>query len=162
MTGTGGARNGRRRASGSVATDIGGQRLDPGHPAMEQRDPEQVPRDLEGEPCAGPHPRPSPVAPADRHDIDPVATSPSEVDKLDVEDDAGDLLPREQVVRGFPREALEPALRVLHRAVDPGRREEMDRLAKQPAPPRRALAQVGSVRVDAAPERDVAGFERPD
>ena len=68
-------------------------------PPVEERDPEEVPRDAQREARARPHPRAAPVVPADRHDRDPVAAPPGEVDELDVEDDARDLLAREQVVR---------------------------------------------------------------
>ena len=98
---------------------------------MDERDPEQVPGDPQRQARAGAHPRAAPVVPADRHDRQPVAAPAGEVDQLDVEHDARDLLAGEQVVRGRAREALEPALRVLDRPDDPDRGEEVERLAEQ-------------------------------
>ena len=66
---------------------------------MEQRDPEEVPGDAEGQARPRAHPRAAAILPADRDDGDPVAAPPGEVDELDVEDDAGDLLAREEVLR---------------------------------------------------------------
>ncbi len=57
---------------------------------------------------------------------DRVAAPAREVDELDVEHDRGDLLSREQVLRGLAREALEPALGVLDVADDPDRREKVE------------------------------------
>ena len=115
-----------------------------------------------GQARAGAHPRAALVVPADRHDRDPVAAPPSEVDQLDVEDDARDLLAREQVVRGRPREALEPALRVLHRADDPDRREGMEDLAQQAPVARLGRAHVRAVGLDPRTERDVVIGQRRD
>ena len=91
---------------------------------MDERDPEQVPGDAEREPRA----RRASASRAGRTSGSgtiamPVAAPAGEVDQLDVEHDAGDLLAREQVVRRVAREALEPALRVLDRPDDPDRRE---------------------------------------
>ena len=77
-----------------------------------------------------PHARPAPVVPADRHDRDPIPAPAGQVDQLDIEDDARDLLAREEVVRRRAREPLEPALRVLHRPDDPDRREQVEDLAR--------------------------------
>ncbi len=95
------------------------RRLDaPGDAAVDERDPEQVPRDPQCEARPGTHPRAALVAPADRHDRELVAALAGQEDQLDVEDDAQDLLPCEQVLGRDARESLEPALGVLA----PGRR----------------------------------------
>src|SRR3954447_11761570 len=99
---------------------------------MNQWDPEQVPGHSEGEARARAHPRTPPVVPADRHDRQAVPASASEIDDLDIEHDAGDLLAREEIVRCSPRESLEAALRVAHGADDPDRREDVERLAEEP------------------------------
>src|SRR4051794_39427033 len=97
--------------------------LDTPSPTMHERDPEQVPGDAHGEPRSRSHPRPEPVSPADRDHHDPVAPASCEEDDLDVEDDARDLLPTEQVVGGGAGEPLEPALGVLDGTDDPRGRE---------------------------------------
>src|SRR5262245_13396000 len=107
--------------------------ITPADPAMEERDPEQVPQHTQREPGPRPHPRTAPIAPLDRHDRDPVAAAAREVDQLDVEDDAADPLAREEVVGGRQREALEAALGVLHGPHDPGRRDEVEDPPKEPA-----------------------------
>src|SRR3954454_22622267 len=100
---------------------------------MHERDPEEIPADSRGERRSRTHPRPEPVGPADRDDGDAVAPPPREEDDLDVEDDARDPLPTEQVMSGGAREALEPALGVLDGACDPGRREHMEGPTEQPS-----------------------------
>ena len=91
---------------------------------MEQRDPEQVPRDAQREPqrpgaCATRGGRPS----GSGTTRVAVAAAADEEDQLDVEHDARDLLAGEQVAGDVAAEALEAALRVLDRADDPQRRE---------------------------------------
>src|SRR4051794_26717630 len=122
---------------------------------MDEGDPEQVPGDANGEPRPGSHPRPEAVSPADRDDRDAVAAPPREEDDLDVEDDARDLLPTEQVVSGGAGEALEPALRVLDGADYPGGREDVEGLAEEPPVARLAGSHVGTVGLDARAECDV-------
>src|SRR4249919_1787113 len=101
--------------------------------AMHERDSEEVPGDPDGEARPGPHPRPEAICPPDRDDGDPVAAPPGQEDDLDVEDDAGDPLPGEEVVGGGPREALEAALGVLDRSDHPDRREQVEDLAEEPS-----------------------------
>ena len=78
------------------------------------------------------HPRAALVGPADRDDGERVAALAGQEDQFDVEHDARDLLAREQVVGDVAPEALEAALRVLDRADDPDRGEEVERLPEQP------------------------------
>src|SRR3954452_7072157 len=82
--------------------------------AVDQRDPEEVPRDADREAHGRTHARPAAVRPLHGHDRVPVAAPAGEVDHLDVEHDARDLLAREQVPGDVPAEPLEPALGVLH------------------------------------------------
>ena len=136
--------------------------IGPADPAMEERDPEEVPGDprARGPGCACIRdPRRS--YQLDRHDRQPVAAPPGEVDQLDVEDDARDPLRREQVVRGVAREPLEPALGVLDRADHPDRGEGVEHLAEQPPLGRAGSAHVGAVRLDPAAQRDVGGRRAP-
>ena len=86
-----GGRNARARVTSGA---------DPPDAPVQQPDADQVPRDGEAQAQAGMHPRAAPVGPADRHDGDPVAAPPGEVDQLDVEHDALDPLGFEEVVRG--------------------------------------------------------------
>src|SRR3954451_8687013 len=86
-----------------VRTRVAGRRRDA---PMDERDPEEIPRDAECERRARLHPGPAAVAPPNRHDRDPVSASSREVDELDVEDDAVDALPREEVVRSDTTKAL--------------------------------------------------------
>ena len=106
-------------------------------------------------PGPGAHPRAAPVVPADRDDRHRVAATAGQVDELDVEDDARDPLPREEVVRRGPREALEPALRVLDGADDPDRGQHVEDLAEQPPVRRLGRAHVAAVGLDPRSERDV-------
>ena len=53
------------------------------------------------------------------------------MDDLGVEDDAADLAAREQILRRFPRETLETALRVRHRSGHPERGQAVEDLAEQ-------------------------------
>src|SRR4051812_4586467 len=98
---------------------------------MEQRDPEQIPGDAQREAGTRPHARPSAVLPADGDDRDAVAAPPGEVDELDIEHDAGDLLTLEQIPAGSSPEPLEATLGVLDRADHPGRREEVEDPAEE-------------------------------
>src|SRR5215218_3737544 len=93
---------------------------------MQQRDPDEVPGDLQSKSRAGAHPRAPDVLPANRHDGDLVAATAGKVDELDVEHDGGHELASEEVLRGVARERLEPALGVLDVADDPDRREEVE------------------------------------
>src|SRR5450432_3952048 len=96
---------------------------------VEEWDPEQVPGHPHGQARPGRHPRAALVRPLDRHDRDPVPAPPGEMDELDVEDDARDLLALEQVVGGRAGKALEAALGVLDRPHDPDRGAGMEDLA---------------------------------
>ena len=106
------------------------------------------------------HARAALVRPLHGHDGDRVATLAREVNDLGVEDDARDLLAREQVVRGLAREALEAALRVGHGTRDPGTSEGVEHPAQQPAVEGLARAPVGAVGLDAAAQRDVVVGQR--
>ena len=66
----------------------------------------------------------------DGDDRDPVAATAGEVDQLDVEDDAGDPLPGEEVVGRLAGEALEPALGVLDVTDGPDRGQGVERPAR--------------------------------
>jgi hypothetical protein len=91
----------------------------------------------------------------DRHDRQPIAASSRQVDELDVEHDARDPLPFEQVLGRLAGEPLEAALRVLDRPDDPRRGEEVERLAEDPAIQRLARPHVGTVRLDPRTEGHV-------
>src|SRR5712691_2158172 len=106
---TGGPRAGARSSVGSGPADL--RSASP--TAVDERDAQEVDADAQREREARTHPRAALVIPADRHDGDPVAAAPGEVDELDVEDDARDLLLGEQLPGGVTGEPLEPALGVL-------------------------------------------------
>ena len=91
-----------------------------------------------------------------------VAAAAGEVDQLDVEDDARDPLPREQVLRRRSPEPLEPALGVLHRPDDPDRGEQVEHLPEQSAVARLRRAHVRPIGLDARPEGHVVVAERGD
>src|SRR5262245_1281124 len=112
---------GRAVASGRPPSCLvmGGGPRDPFDATMDQRRQDQVPRDTQRQGWSRAHSRSALVCPADRDDSDRIAAFPGEEDQLDVKHDAGDLLSREQVVRGGATESLEPALRVLDRANHP-------------------------------------------
>ena len=93
-------------------------------------------------------PRRSAQGPARRRSVSPPAR---EVDQLDVEDDARDPLPAEQVVGGRAAEALESALGVLDRADDPQRRQHMEGLAEQAPVARLTLPHVRAIGLDPLP-----------
>ena len=114
-------------ARGPVAPDVrSSSRAAPRHAPVQEWRPEEVPAHAQAQAQPRVHPRSVLVRPADRHDRDPVVTTPGEVDQLHVEDDARDLLPREQVLRRLAGEALEPALRVLDVADGPDRGESVE------------------------------------
>src|ERR1019366_7389940 len=101
------------RAAGTCCRSGGRRRL--GHPAVDQRDPEEVPEHLQCEPRPCAHPRTAPVAPLDRDDGDPVVATTREVDELHVKNNARDLLLGKEIVRGRASECLEATLGVLDR-----------------------------------------------
>src|SRR3990172_12540298 len=120
---------------------------------MEQRDAEEVPGDPHGEARTQAHPRPALVAPLHRDDGDREAPSSGDVDQLDVEDDAGDALAREELLRGGAAEALEAALRVRHRAGrNPGRGQGAEGSAEHAPVERLAIAAGAAVGLGAATE----------
>ena len=129
-------------------------------PAMDERDPEQVPGDPHCQARPSAHAGAALVEPADRHDGHPVAAPAREIDELDVEDDARDPLAREQVLRRLATEPLEPALRVLDRPDDPDRRQHVEALAEQPAVARLRRPHVRPIGLDARTEGDVVVDER--
>ena len=94
--------------------------------------------------------------------VERVAAAADEEDDLDVEHDAGDLLAREHVARDVAPEPLEPALRVLHGADDPQRRQRVERLAQRPPPGGLRGPHVGAVGLDPAAVGGVGGLEGVD
>ena len=108
-----------------------------------------------GEARAGAHPRAAPVVPADRHDRHPIAAPSREVDQLDVEDDARDLLAREQVVGGLARKPLKPHCVSWTGPTTQIEASEVERLAEQPPIARLARPHVRAVGLDPRPERDI-------
>src|SRR3954468_22087730 len=125
----------------------------PADASMQERDPEEVPRDLQREHWAGAHPRAAHVLPSDRHHGELVPAAACEVDELDVEDDRCDLLTWEEVLCRLAGEALEAALGVLDVADDPDRREQVEQAAERTAVGGLRRPHVGTVRLDPAAER---------
>src|SRR5688572_15391209 len=93
--------------------------------AMDERDPEEVPRDAHRQARSGAHAGPALVVPANWDDRDPEVPAAREIDELDIEDDAGHALATEEVLGGFPSETLEPALRILDRPDHPERCQQV-------------------------------------
>ena len=132
-------------------------------PAMDQRDPEQVPGDAER---PGPDWRASAIRAGRPSGSARSPCCSRACRRRKINSTSKTMLwirwRANRSLGSFPGEALEPALRVLDRADHPDRRELVERLAEHPPVPRLALAHVGAVRLDPAAERDVGRRERID
>ena len=127
---------------------------------MDERNAEEVVHDVQREAWSNAHARATLVRPLHGHDRDRVAALAREVNDLGVEDDAADLLAREQVVGGLAREALERRTAYPERAPSPTRRRELEDAAQQPAVERLTGTPVRAVGLDAAAQREVVVPQR--
>ena len=98
---------------------------------MDERDANEVGQHPERE--AGPHlhARAALVRPLHGHDRDRVPALARQEEDLGVEDDAVDLLAREQIERNLAPEALKATLRVGHWPSDPERGKRVEELSEQ-------------------------------
>src|SRR3954447_9167858 len=122
---------------------------------MDQRNAEKVEHDAQRKTRPDAHSRAALVRPLYGHDRDRIAAFAREVDDLGVEDDAVDLLAREQIERNLAPEALKATLRVGHWPSDPERGKRVEELSEQLTVERLRRASVAAVGLDATPQRDV-------